>query len=581
MEKPTGSSRWDLLLVLLLGGHLVWVFSHFLPITVGPDAGGLFVQARLLATELTTGFRPESPLEFLGSHWIETLDGDFHSRYPPGYPLVLAVAYALGGPKAPFFLNPILATIVVGLTYMVGRRFLGRGWAFVAALLVSVLPILNRLTLHGDAHLAVTALLLGGIGFLFRWDDGPTRSRAFLAGLAFGLLPFVRYPEAVVGLAVLAYFGARRWCSSAPAGAVKESTSGSEPGQETVPSSGGFFTAALGASLPLLALGIYNAWAYGAPWRTGYGFTNEQFAFGAGNLGANLPTYLGPLLTGEAGILVIPGLVGLVWMALRRATRARGVLLLVAALSLTLLYGAYYWGAQEESELILRYFMSTFPLFALGATWLAREAPVRKVSGPVFALAAAFFLFRAVPSSSQALIQEWIGVARGHALVEATVDAVPSGAVLIARREVQDVLDYFGRWRLVDDRMMPGAPAREEATLVWELSDADRARLAHVPTPVQITKAVEARARYVGLSDQELARLVLKDMEEWAGSENPVFWLGQPSAIAGFTDVAGPDVQASPILEIEMPGWGGGTVLPAWVPKAPMVLFRIETIPTS
>jgi len=573
MEKPSGSSRWDLLLVLLLGGYLVWVFSHFLPIAVGPDAGGLFVQARLLATELTTGFRPDSPLQFLGSHWIETLDGDFHSRYPPGYPLVMALAYALGGPGAPFFLNPILATVVVGLTYLVGRRWLGRGWAFGAAALVAVLPILNRLALHGDAHLAVTALLLGSVALLFRWEDRPSNRWAFAAGLSFGLLPWVRYPEAVVGLGVLAFFGIRRWGLPGRPADASDELGGSR--------SGGFLPAALGAAVPLLILGGYNAWAYGAPWRTGYGFTNEQMAFGPGNLVANLPTYMGAMVGGETGILVILGLVGMLWMVGRPRDRARGGLLLVSSASLTLLYGAYYWGAQEEAELTLRYFMSTLPLFALGAAWMARTLPLRRVSLTLLALVVVLYGSRAIPGSAQALIQEWVGIARGQAVVEATVEAVPPGAILVARREVQDMLDYFGRWRLVDDRMMPGTPARREATLVWELSDDDRARLAHTPTPVQITKAVESRARYVGLGDRELAGLVLKDMGEWAGGGAPIFWLGQPSAVADFTEVAGPDIRAVPLREVEMPGWGSGTVLPSWVPKAPMVLFRVETDSSS
>ena len=141
-EGISDSPRWDLVLLVLLGGHLVWLFSHFLAITVGPDAGGLFVQARLLATQFTTSFRPESPLQFLGTHWIETPDGDFLSRYPPGFPLVLALAYALGGPGAPFFLNPVLATSVVGLTYLVGRRWLGRGMAFWAAMVVAPVSVI-------------------------------------------------------------------------------------------------------------------------------------------------------------------------------------------------------------------------------------------------------------------------------------------------------------------------------------------------------------------------------------------------------------------------------------------------------
>ena len=43
----SGDRLRPILLLVLLGGHLVWVFSHFAAAYVGPDAGGLFVQARL------------------------------------------------------------------------------------------------------------------------------------------------------------------------------------------------------------------------------------------------------------------------------------------------------------------------------------------------------------------------------------------------------------------------------------------------------------------------------------------------------------------------------------------------------
>jgi hypothetical protein len=549
------SKRWDLAIVLLLGGHLVWLFSHFHPITVGPDAGGLLVQARLIATEFATGFRPDSPLQFLGSHWLETLDGDYHSRYPPGLPSILAVLYWIGGPRAPFLLNPLLASAVVGLTYLIGRRWLGRAMAFWAAAMVAALPILNRLALHGDAHPAAAALLLLGVLLLFRWDDDPSPRRAVLAGLTLGALPLIRYPETVVGVAVLAFFVARR--------------------PKQLPSQ--LLAGGAGAAVPFLSLLVYNTRDYGSPWRTGYGFTNEQFAFSVGNLTENLPTYLGALVAGEAGFWFVLGLVGFGWMAVQPSTRHRAVLLGGSVLSLTLLYAAYYWGAQEETDLILRYFLATLPILALGSAWLAKVIRPRWVAAGGLAIGSTVYLVGAIPGSSAALLEEWVGNARGEVVAEVALESVPDGSVIIARREIQDMLDYFGRWRLVDDVMLPGTPAREEATLVWELAPDVRARLEGVPTPVQITKAVESRTRYVGLGDQELASLVLADMIQWTGGEAEVFWLGKPSTLDSFADIAGAAVRVHPIRALDLPGWGSGTILPAWVPKAPLVLFRIET----
>lgn len=558
-RDPMGSPRWDLLLLILLGAHLIWVFSHFVPISVGPDAGGLFVQARLMATELATGFRPESPMQFLGTHWLETTNGEFHSRYPPGFPLLLALAYVAGGARAPFFVTPILATCLVALTYLVGRRWMARGWAFWAAVLVASLPILNRLALHGDAHVAAATLLLLGVWLLSRWEDDPSGTGAFLAGLVLGAIPTVRYPEAVVGLGVVGYF-------------VFQPSS--------IRLRRGLVPAALGAAVPLLLLAIFNARTYGSPLRTGYGFTNEQAAFGFSYLRANLPTYLGALVAGGGGLLVSLGSAGILWMAVREESRPRGLLLLLATGSLTLLYTSYYWGAQEEAELTLRYFLPAFPLFALGFVWLASRIPYRRTSIGVFVGITLLYLAWALPASSRALLEEWVGAARGSLVVEAVTEVVPEGSVIIARREIQDMLDYFGRWRLVDDRMIPGTPGRLESTLVWELNDEERSRWEGVPTPVQITKAVEARARYLGLDDRALASLVLSDIRDWVGPGGEIFWLGKPETVEAFGRLADEDVRLVKLGEVNLPGWGQRAVLPSWVPKAPMALFRLEVGPT-
>jgi hypothetical protein len=421
--------------------------------------------------------------------------------------------------------------------------------------MVATLPILNRLALHGDSHVAATSLLLLGVWLLFRWEDEPSWRRAFLAGLAFGILPTVRYPETVVGLGVLAFFAfqsrGRKWAR-------------------------GLLPAAMGAALPLLLLGFHNARVYGAPWRTGYGFTNEQSAFSLDYLAANVPTYLNALLTEGTGLFFLLGSAGIVWMCLNAETRPKGVLFLGAVASLTLLYSAYYWGAQEEAELTLRYFLATLPLLVLGTLWLVQRVPYKRISLGLFSALSLLYLGGALPKSSDALLEEWLGMARGQAVTLAVTEMVPTGSVLIARREIQNMLDYFGLWRLVDDRMIPGTPGRLEATLVWEISDEDRARWSRLPTPVQITKGVESRGRYVGLGDRELGSLVLRDLTDWAGQDTGIYWIGNPRTVKAFGELAADEVRLLPIGEVPLPGSGAGVFLPAWVPKSPLTLFQLE-----
>ncbi len=130
----------------------------------------------------------------------------------------------------------------------------------------------------------------------------------------------------------------------------------------------------------LLLLGLHNALVYGASLRTGYGFTNEQSAFSSSHFAANLPTYLDALTTGGVGLFFLLGSVGIVWMCAGSKSRTRGGLFLGAVASLMLLYSAYYWGAQEEAELTLRYFLATLPLLVLGTLWLVQRIPYRRAS---------------------------------------------------------------------------------------------------------------------------------------------------------------------------------------------------------
>jgi hypothetical protein len=555
------SSVTTLLLSLLLGCHLVWLYVHFLPVAVGPDAGGLFVQARLLATELSTGFDLETPVQYLGNHWLQTEAGDFHSRFPPGFPILLALAWLIGGPQAPFFLNPLLATGVVGMTFLVGRRWLGGRLALWAAVIVAALSPLNRLALHGDAHVAATAAILLGIWLLFRWEDEPTWGRAALAGLAWGVLPTLRYPEAILGFAVAAFF------LLGPRGARLKR---------------GLIPAACGAAVPIFLLCLHNALVYGAPWRTGYGLTSEQTAFAWSNLWYHLGPYLQALVLGGAGPFFVLGLLGILWMIARRDTRSRGVLFLGIILPLTLLYAAYYWGTAEEPASTLRYLLPTLPVYVLAAFWILKwvvrtgRRRSTTIAVGLWVLLSLVQLGRALPEGSRFLLGEWMGLARGRAVVEAVEGSVPPGSVLVGPREIQEILDYYGRWKLVGDRMLPGTPAHEEVVPWWELTEDVRSELASRPGPVQLTRALEDRARYTGLGDPELARLVLSDMREWAGPEGELFWVGTPSTVTAFAGLVGNGFRFHSLGAIPLPGEGEVELPYYWIPKGPLALFRLE-----
>ena len=72
------ASRAAAVLVALV--HGLWLFQYFAPAYSSPDASGYYVPARLLATEGHSWVRPESPVEYLNVHFMETPDGRIGSE---------------------------------------------------------------------------------------------------------------------------------------------------------------------------------------------------------------------------------------------------------------------------------------------------------------------------------------------------------------------------------------------------------------------------------------------------------------------------------------------------------------------
>ena len=314
----------DLLVALLLGLHLVWLLVHFVPSFVGPDAGALYVQARQIAEGMGTGIVTESPAQFIGNHWMELPDGTFASRFPPGFPAILAFVYALGGPTLALLLTPLLATLAILLVYLIVRHFASQWMALGSALIMATLPTANRFALHNDSTTVTVACLLAGIWLLARWDARPSRWRALSAGLVFGVIPTIRYAEAIFGLPVGLFLIMRAF------------------GRPQVRNH--LAWAVLGAAVPIAMLAAHNWVTYGAPWVTGYSYSGESHAFTVSNLLDHAAGYLRAIFSmGGLGVLSAIGVGGMGWMLFDRRWRPWGAFSAVSVLAITVLYGAYYW----------------------------------------------------------------------------------------------------------------------------------------------------------------------------------------------------------------------------------------------
>ncbi len=134
-------------------------------------------------------------------------DGKLYSRYPPGFPALLAVVGAVGGEVAQHWLNPVLYLTILALlgwfTWVLVRgndRTVGAGSAVAAMWLLLLLPTdvhLWGITVARDlpTHLLALVSLLAAV-----------HGRAVVSGLVLGLACTMRPDAVLYGVSLAAVF---------------------------------------------------------------------------------------------------------------------------------------------------------------------------------------------------------------------------------------------------------------------------------------------------------------------------------------------------------------------------------------
>ena len=147
---------------------------------------------------------------FLYSH-IPQHEAISVGRFPPGWPLILSLPYALNIP--PLWLNPVLAGVTLWLFYSFGSRYYGHRvalWALIA------LAFTSFYLFNSASYFSHNACLLMVIGFIYclylRLEKG-SFLYALLAGACLGMIVITRYYNAVLlVIPVLIYlFYQYRW----------------------------------------------------------------------------------------------------------------------------------------------------------------------------------------------------------------------------------------------------------------------------------------------------------------------------------------------------------------------------------
>ncbi len=485
-------------LVLL---HLAALAACFAPALSTPDANGYSVQARLLATEGRSGFTVESPVQYVGPHWLAAPGNAFYSKYPPGLPAIMSAVWRLLGPNAALAVNPVMASLTLLAVFLLARIWVGAGWGLAVAALMAVNPFANEHALAGDAHTSVAFFLMWGLYALIRWNHALSPAWAAAAGLMLGAIPSMRYAEALLlpgcGLYVLLRLRRepRRWPSLLAFG--------------------------LGVALPLGAICLRNQLVFGAFWRTGYSLTNEQGGFGLDYFVRHAVPYMRKLLSEGSGPPFALGVVGIALLCAREETRRQGILLASLVVPTLLLYMSYYWPPDPQS---MRFLLPTLFLYPIAAVWLLQRVAEGRprlawVSGSVLILLTVVW---GLPTSLRSMLRQKFPNATLAEVGRVVEQKVPPGSIVIADEIVQQHLDFVGRWRLADASVI--APERPRRAGAPGASDGG-------PDPMQAGKNAERTQRYSGLTPPERFAAFAEDVGRWAGPGRRVFWIGDADQI--------------------------------------------------
>ncbi|MEW6141926.1 MAG: glycosyltransferase family 39 protein [Chloroflexota bacterium] len=487
----------DILVFMLLVAYFVFLMGYFQPAISTPDAQGYFAQARLIATEGKTWLEPESSVQYIGPHWLHAGGNRYFTTFPPGLPAILAVPYKAFGPTAALLVNPLLACLSLLGLFLLCRLWLGGAWALLATALMAFNQVANEHALIGDAHTAVAFFLIWALYFLTRWAKTNSPWWILGAGLFFGIIPAIRYVDALFCLAFVAF--------------VLLHFQNSQSFWRS------FIAGMVGVAIPVGVLAIHNQVAFGAFWRTGYALSGEQSAIGWQYFVNNWFSYLQQLMSEGCGLLFGLGLIGTAVLCALPDTRKTGILFALLIVPVTVAYMSYYWRPDPQS---MRFLMPTFAVYTVAGVWLL-QLLARNSRSVAWAGASVLLLITALtglPPSVRALER-----LESHNAVLAYVTGeiqkqVSSGSVLITNEAISQQLDFIGQWRLVETSILN--PGRARPSLVANgSSQGVRGR------------TEEGLKKYGNLNRQEIFAAFSEDVWRWVGDERRVYFIAAKEEI--------------------------------------------------
>ena len=371
------------------------------------DASGYVSQSRLLAAARVSFDEPLARLlPWTGTTWIFSplgyrpgpAPGEVVPTYPPGLPLTMAAARAIGGEWAPFFVVPLLGGVAVFCTYLLGARLHSRRAGLTAALLLATSPIFLFQLVQPMSD--VPAVAWWTLALLLALSPEPGGPVAAGAAAGFALLARPNLLPLVAALAAVAYLWPSPPCLSPKPRRLLPFAAG------LVPAAG--------------ALALLQWRLYGSPLASGHGAFRDFFAIS--NVWPNVRVYSAHLVRGETAALGLALVAIVVALGARRRVREAANRSLAPAALAAAMFGAsillcYLPYVVFRDWFYLRFFLPAFPL--------------------------AFVVVGALADRATTAFPPW---ARGVVLLIALA-TVGSINLVVARREQAFFLrDYEGRY---------------------------------------------------------------------------------------------------------------------------------------
>lgn len=259
--------------------------------------------------------------------------GTIVPTYSPGLPLLMAIAL-IAGPCGPYFVVPICAAALVWLTFLFGRIAGGPSTGVVAAVFMTMSPIVVYMAMWPMSDLPVAVFWTAAAVAALRSTRGGALTCGIFTGVALLVRPNLFAPPLVMLVQVAsAARGRERLWRMALFGAAA-------------------------APAVLFVAWLNNTW-YGAPWRSGYGATSDLYSLSS--IVPNLQRY--PLWLWESHTpLVLLALLPLVPRLARTADRPAIRLSYAMFVAVLLCYLPYF---PFEQWWYLRFLLPAMPALAV------------------------------------------------------------------------------------------------------------------------------------------------------------------------------------------------------------------------